>query len=207
VLDILIEHPSTARYLATKLARRFVADEPPAPLVDDLTTTWRESHGDISTVMRRLFQHVLFCTAPQKFKRPLELVISLLRVTNATYNGSPALVERLQTMGQRPFGFSTPDGYPDTANEWSGSLTPRWNFALDAVNGNQAGVTVPVGEWLRFGGNDPINRLGQTMLQRDLTIAETQTISSVLGKNDGFNQNDIRTLLALLLSSPAFQWR
>jgi uncharacterized protein (DUF1800 family) len=207
VLEILIEHPSTARYLATKLARRFVADEPSAPLVDDLTTTWRESHGDIITVMRRLFQHELFWNAPQKFKRPLELVISLLRVTNATYNGSPALVERLQTMGQRPFGFSTPDGYPDTANEWSGSLTPRWNFALDVVNNNQAGVTVPIQEWLRFGGNDPINTLGQAMLQRDLTVAETQAISSVIGKSDGFNQNDTRTMLAMLLSSPAFQWR
>jgi Protein of unknown function (DUF1800) len=113
----------------------------------------------------------------------------------------------LQTMGQRPFGFSTPDGYPDRANEWSGSLTPRWNFALDVVNDTQAGVTIPMQEWLHFGGNDPIKRLGQAILQRDLTIEETQTISSVIGKNDGFNPNDIRTILAMLLSSPAFQWR
>lgn len=207
VLEILIEHPSTAHHLATKLARRFVADEPPAPLVDDLSRVWRESHGNIATVMRSLFQHELFWSAPHKFKRPLELAISVLRVTNAAYNGSPALVERLQAMGQRPFGFSTPDGYPDTADEWSGSLTPRWNFALDVVNGNQAGVTIPIQDWTRFGGNDPISRLGQAILQRDLTLEETQAIHSVIGKNDDFNQNDIRTILAMLLSSPAFQWR
>jgi uncharacterized protein (DUF1800 family) len=207
VLEILLNHPSTARYLSTKLVRRFVADEPPALLVDDLTQTWRESQGNIPTVMRRLLQHDLFWTAPRKFKRPLELVVSLLRVTNATYNGRAGLVEHLQTMGQRPFGFATPDGYPDTADEWNSSLVPRWNFALDAVNGEQNGVSVPIDDWRRFARDDAINRLGQALLLRDLTSQEQQAIVSVIGEKSTYNQNDIRTILAMLLSSPAFQWR
>mgnify|MGYP006273279623 CR=1 FL=1 len=214
VLDILIEHPSTARYIATKLARRFVADDPPASVVNALVEAWHSSArgtqgGDIRAMMRALFDHPDFWDAPRKFKRPLELVVSALRSTHASYNGRASLIDRLQDMGQRPFGRQTPDGYPDVARAWGSNLAPRWNLALDLVQDSDrlSGVGVPLNQWRDWGGDDPIRYVGRALLMRDLTTSEYETIAGVIGKTRNLSPYDMGQTIALLLSTPAFQWR
>lgn len=207
VLDILIEHTDTAHYVTTKLLRRFVADEPSEVMIDDISRVWTSSQGDIPTIMRAIFQHELFWTAPRKFKRPLEYVISVLRSLQATYNGSKQLVERLQTMGHRPFGFNTPDGYPDTADEWVGSLVPRWNFVQDVVTGNQAGVSIGIQHWTRLVQQQGQQALTNAILLRDMTQTEQQALDTVVTNSSSLSQSDVRANLGVLLSSPAFQWR
>lgn len=207
VLDILIEHPDTARYVTTKLLRRFVADEPSEAMIDDITGVWINSQGDIPTIMRAIFQHDSFWTAPPKFKRPLEYVISVLRSLQASYNGSKQLVERLQIMGQRPFGFNTPDGYPDTADGWLGSLVPRWNFVQDVVTGGQAGVSIGIGQWTRLVQEQGQQSLANAILLRDMSQSEQQALNSVITESSNLSQSDVRANLGVLLSSPTFQWR
>ncbi|MEM9950316.1 MAG: DUF1800 domain-containing protein [Chloroflexota bacterium] len=205
VIEILIEHPDTARYISYKLAQRFVADEPSADLVDDLTQEWRDTNGDIQSVMRRLVTHDAFWSAPAKFKVPLEFALSTLRILNTTYNGYAPLIDRLDAMGQRPFGYSTPDGYPDVASEWQGSLTQRWNFVLDTLNDNIDGVSVPIQQWSELvdgvGFDIPEMIWMRPPNQQELTVIRdaVEAISS--------NQERLRHGLALTLSSPAFQWR
>ena len=103
VLEILINHPDTAHYVSGKLCRRFIEDEPSETVINDISRVWTQSQGDIPTIMRAIFSHDAFWNAPPKFKRPLEYVISTLRVLRANYNGAEQLVERLGTMGHRPF--------------------------------------------------------------------------------------------------------
>ena len=207
VLEILINHPDTARYISSKLLRRFVEDEPSETAINEISRVWMQSEGHIPTVLRAIFEHEAFRSAPPKFQRPLEYVISALRVLRATYDGSEALVERLDTMGQRPFGYATPDGYPDTAEEWFGSFVPRWNFAQDVCNGGLAGVSIPIQQWTQLTRQAGINGLAQSILQRPMTSNEEQALSKVITDENTINQSTVRTMLALLLSSPAFQWR
>lgn len=206
VLEILINHPDTARYVTTKLLRRFVEDEPSETAINDISDVWTQSQGDIPTVMRAIFAHDAFWNAPPKFKRPLEYVLSVLRTLRATYSGSEELVDRLSRMGQRPFGFATPDGYPDTVDELGGNFLPRWNFIQAVTHSWQDSVSIPIEQWTEFTQTHGQDALARAILQRDMTATERQALESVTGDNTIYRA-ETRDMLAILLSSPAFQWR
>jgi len=207
VLEILINHLDTAHYVSSKLCRRFIEDEPSETVISDISRVWTQSQGDIPTIMRAIFTHDAFWNAPPKFKRPLEYVISTLRVLRANYNGSEQLVDRLSTMGHRPFGYATPDGYPDTATEWVGSFVPRWNFAQDATHGGQNGISIPIQQWTEFANQYGRDALARAVLQRDINDIERDAINSVVENKMRYGLHDIRQILAILISSPSFQWR
>ncbi|MEL6404753.1 MAG: DUF1800 domain-containing protein [Chloroflexota bacterium] len=207
VLDILTHHPDTARYLARKLLVRFVEDEPSEALVQEIATVWINSQGHIPTVMRAIFAHDAFWQAPPKFKRPLELVLSMMRVLGARYNGGDGLVTRLAEMGQRPFGNPMPDGYPDIAREWLGNFLPRWNFVLDVMQGNQPTLSLPINQWVTVAENDGLDGIARAILLRPPTQAERDAVLQITGENFRPTNTHTRIALAVLLSSPAFQWR
>jgi uncharacterized protein (DUF1800 family) len=220
VLDILLAHPSTARYVSTKLARRFVADEPSAALVDALVAVWNETGGDIKAIVRALLNHPDFAAAPPKLKRPFDLVASLLRATNARYNGDADLMDRLGELGQRPFAWPTPDGYPDTAEEWSGNLLARWNFCLNAFSGDLPGVDINVWDIAEAAGAQDdaqatLRAFGRLLFSRDLSAAEESPLwnyaTGGTGRPPDLTTGEGRIImletLALLAASPAFQWK
>ena len=135
VLEILARHPSTAKFIATKLARRFVSDEPPKSLVDRVAQTYTKSGGDIREMLRTIFLSPEFNSAEAyraKVKRPFELAISAVRTLGAETNGGPQFHQWIARMGQPLYGFQTPNGYSDVAEDWvnTGSLLERMNFAL-----------------------------------------------------------------------------
>lgn len=137
VLDLVAQHPATARHLAYKLAAAFVADLPPESLVDRLSTVFLETQGDLKTMMMAL------ATAPEfwdksvylsRIKSPFRLVVSTLRALEADVQGaSRPLFERLRDMGQPLYAYQAPTGYPDTAESWinSGALMHRMNWGTD----------------------------------------------------------------------------
>ncbi|MEQ8674216.1 MAG: DUF1800 domain-containing protein [Aggregatilineales bacterium] len=207
VLDILTNHPNTARYVSSKLVRRFVADDPPESIVSACVQTWNATQGNIREIVRTILTHPEFDNAPLKLKRPFELVTSLLRVTNASYSGSNGLINRLEQMGHRPFGWATPDGYPDTAIEWTGNMLDRWNLCLEAFTGDLPGVGIDVDD-LRNSvetteSADVIRFFGRLFLKHDLSASdEAELLRFMDGAND-----ELSTTLGLLAASPAFQWR
>ena len=147
VLEILAHHPATAKFVATKLVRHFVADEPPAALVDRAAQTFLKTDGDIREVLKTIFISPEFNSTDAyraKVKRPFELAISAARTVGAETNGGPAFHQWIARMGQPLYGFQTPNGYSDVAEDWvnTGALLERMNFALALVSNRIPGTRV-----------------------------------------------------------------
>jgi uncharacterized protein (DUF1800 family) len=143
VLDLLATHPSTARFIATKLARRFVSDTPPAALVDRAAKRFRDTDGDLREVTRAILTSPEFASPDvyaAKVKSPFEFVASALRATGTDPADAKPLVHQLQQMGMPLYMCQPPTGYKDTADAWvnTGALVNRINFALTLAQNDQA---------------------------------------------------------------------
>jgi uncharacterized protein (DUF1800 family) len=192
VLDIVTRHPATARHVGAKLCRHFIADDPPTNAVETVAEAFTKTGGDIRAVLRTLFATEEFrLQRGNKFKRPFTFIASALRATDARSDSGLDIITYLRRMGHAPFNYPTPDGYPEQAAPWMGTLLWRWNFAL-ALSQNRISGTRVEFEKLRAnaGGN---NGLMAHFLGRQPTPDEVQAYHD---SGDG---------LALILASPAFQ--
>ena len=153
VLDIVARHPSTARFIAEKLARRFVSDDPPASLVDRAAETFRRTDGDIREVVRTIVtSQEFFATAAYraKVKSPFELAVSALRAMNATPDLTPRSAQVVARLGQPLFLHQAPNGWPERGDAWinTGAVLNRINFGLAIAGGALPGAR-PEG-WPRY---------------------------------------------------------
>ncbi len=147
VLDIVSTHPATATFIAAKLARRFVSDTPPAPLVTRAALRFRETGGDLRAVMTVILTSPEFLSPDAyaaKVKTPFEFMISALRATNAEIHDARPLVRSLQTLGMPLYQCQPPTGYKDTADAWinTGALVNRMNTALTLAENRMAAVSL-----------------------------------------------------------------
>lgn len=208
VLDMLAAHPTTAKFIATKLVRRFVSDDPPPALVARTAEVFLKTEGDIKAVLRTILlsQELMAPRMPtRKLKRPFTFIASTLRQLNAHTDGGEPLLRFLSQMGQPLFQWSTPDGFPDYAAAWQGSLLTRWRFALALVYGEIEGTTL---EWGQegidgrgsMGVAEAVTQFGQLLLGQALP----KPVQERLLASHRFNE---QVLLAALIGSPAFQWR
>ena len=137
-LDVLARHPATAKHIAFKLARRFVADDPPPALVSRLAQRFTDTDGDLRAVMQALVDSPEFRDPrPVKFKSPYQYVMSAVRASGiATTNVKP-LMAVLSQLGQPLYGCQTPDGFHDTEADWlnPNAVTQRVNFATALASG------------------------------------------------------------------------
>lgn len=145
VLDMLAAHPATAKFIATKLARRFVSDTPPPALVEKLSTTFAQTGGDLRAVMRAIAQSPEFWSKDvrrAKIKSPFELVVSALRALDADISDARDLARWIEKQGQPLYAYQAPTGYPDRAEFWvnAGALLNRMNFGLSLALGQIRGV-------------------------------------------------------------------
>jgi uncharacterized protein (DUF1800 family) len=191
VLDLLAEHPSTARFIATKLVRRFVSDDPPASLVHRAAARFNSTHGDLRDVMRTILTSSEF-RSPRVYsarvKTPYEFVVSAVRATGADVSDARPLVRALQQLGMPLYQCQPPTGYRDTADAWvnTGALVSRMNFAA-ALAGNQLrGITV----------RDPL--AARRLVEPELSAPTRVTIAHAATPEQA---------LALTLGAPEFQRR
>lgn len=214
-LAILAAHPSTARFLAFKLVRRFVADDPPVGLVSRVADVYESSDGDIREMLRVVFLSEEFSGAPKKMKRPYTYMVSALRALNADvrWRGYRQLWDWLVAMGQPLFNWPPPDGYPDVSEAWAANLLPRWNFAAALAGENLPGVRIPLDDILQAGDVQDIpdaihllyGLLFGSAADRELLAA----YENHAGGGDPFEDDSRQRLkesIALMLASPAFQW-
>jgi uncharacterized protein (DUF1800 family) len=196
VIDLLARHPSTAKFIATKLTRRLVADDPPAAIVGKAETTFRQSDGDIRSVLRAIIDSPEFFS-PQvyrsKVKKPLEYVASAMRATASETQITHQLLRYLARMGEPLFLAQPPTGYPDVGSSWVSPdlLLTRMNFASDLVANRLPGSRVRSDA---LGGADAVARL----IAPDSLSSATR---AALAETEG------REAVALLLAAPEFQRR
>jgi uncharacterized protein (DUF1800 family) len=161
VLDLLAMHPQTAHHIAYQLSQRFVADEPPASLVDRAAKTFLSTKGDIREVVRTILTSPEFFSVDAyraKVKTPLEFVVSAMRASGAVIqNAQPVIGQLRQQLGMPIYGCQPPTGYSMTADAWvnTGALLSRMNFSLQLVNSALPGGA-PQG---RPGGPPPPGRM------------------------------------------------
>ena len=164
VLDIVSTHPSTARFIATKLARRFVSDDPPASLVDRAAAAFLRTNGDVREVVRTIVTSEEFFSSAAyraKVKSPFELVVSALRAMNAALDMTPRSAQVVARLGQPLFLHQAPNGWPERGDAWinTGAILNRINFGLALAGGAIPGARPD--RWPRFADLDRAERPAQ----------------------------------------------
>ena len=192
VLRIVACHQSTAQHISAKLCRHFIADEPPASAVSLVALEFLGSGGDIRATLRVLFSTEEFRQSRgNKFKRPFAFVASALRATGAETDSGPALIDYLLRMGHAPFNYPTPDGYPEPAPPWMGTLLWRWNFAAALSQNRLTGTKIDL-ERLRTNAGGDEGLMAHLLGRQPIDEERRAYKESGLG-------------LALILASPGFQ--
>jgi uncharacterized protein (DUF1800 family) len=235
VIDILVRHEATARFIATKLARRFVSDDPPAALVERAAATFRRTDGDVRAVLATIFTSPEFWAADAyraKIKTPLEVVASAVRAldgrivagpgADATDGGGVALAREVGKLGEPLYEAQPPTGYPDRAEAWvnTGALLGRMNFALGLAHNRFRGARVDVAGFLadadRSQPAQVLDRLlavvlhGEASAQTRAVLAaqlESPEITRTTAYDRVAKDTDVEKLAALVLGSPEFQRR
>ena len=208
LLELLATHPDTARFICGKLCRRFIADRESPQLVAKLAEVFLRTDGDICEVLRNLFRSSEFTEGQDlKFKRPFDYCISALRALDAETDGL-GILPHLERLGQLPFRWPLPDGYPDRTEVWTYGCLARWQFAVDLLSGQIAGTEVPLDDRpssSALGTVEASERLSRIVLGRTLPAAETEALASLSAAQD--SKAATAQQLALLVASPQFQWR
>ena len=147
VLDIVARHPATARFIARKLAVRFVSDDPPPALVERAAATFRRTDGDIRETVRTIVTSPEFFSRAAyraKVKSPFELVASALRAVGARPDTTPRSAQLVAFLGAPIFGHQAPNGWPETGDSWmnAGAILNRINFGLALAGGRLPGASI-----------------------------------------------------------------
>jgi uncharacterized protein (DUF1800 family) len=223
-LKMLAHEPATAHFICTKLATRFVSDEPPAAIVDRMAETFLKSDGDIKSVLKTMFDSPEFWAPAAyraKVKTPFEFVVSSLRATGAQVDSPAALIQQLNKMGQPLYGAQPPTGYSMKAETWvnSSALLNRMNYALALGTGKIPGVQSDsqqvIGADTPQTSDSVLARFESSLLNGDLSRQTHDTISTrmndpaVTGRklDDAPRPVQAGVVAGLILGSPEFQRR
>lgn len=207
VLEILARHPSTAKFIATKLVRHFVADHPPQSLVDRVAATFTKTGGDIREMLKTIFLSSEFNSTEAyrvKIKRPFELVVSAIRTLGADTNGGPGTHQWIARMGEPLYGFQTPNGYSDAAESWvnTGGLLERMNFGLALAGNRVQGTRVDLARFTSGQTSQAkvIDEALKVVLAGEVLPATRETLLKQLDQAD-----PVTKVIGLILGTPEFQ--
>jgi hypothetical protein len=219
VLDIIARHPSTARHIAVKLARRLVSDDPP-PRWSIARQRRFCLDGDIAEVVRTIVTSPEFFSRAAfraKVKTPHELVISVRRALDLPPDTTQTTARLIAQLGQPTFGWQAPDGWPEKGGAWMNSATiyKRIRFAGDAANGNSA--FMPLDRWRDWATlstlplNGQVDGVVSDILGGYADPATREAMLAIRPVGAEANADDgprrLREVLGIAFASPEFQRR
>jgi uncharacterized protein (DUF1800 family) len=224
VIDLLVHHPNTAKFISTKLARRFVSDDPPPALVDRMANTFQKSGGDIREVMRTMIYSPEFWSRDAyraKIKTPYELVVSSVRALGTDVDTPMPLVQWVGRIGQPLYQCQPPTGYSDKAETWvnTGALLNRLNFSLavagNKVRGSRSDVAALLGSDTEADPKQALDRAVQLFLGGEAAPGTVDTLQKQLENpqvlqaklDDPVKHVDLGVVTGLVLGAPEFQRR
>ncbi len=188
IMADLAINPGTAKHLAFKLARHFVADQPPPSLVQRMAKRYLDSGGNLTALYTAMIgSDEAWSPNARKFRTPEDFLIASVRATSVPADGKGLKLSMMQTgMGQPPFGSRSPAGFPDIANAWIGPdpILKRIQAA------NLIAARTPR-------GSDP-NAIASAALGVHLRASTAQAVDRA---------DSPQQATAVLLASPDFQWR
>jgi uncharacterized protein (DUF1800 family) len=228
VLDLIAFHPGTARHIAWKLAQRFIADEPPASIVDSTAAVFSNFKDDPAQI-RKTLEHLLSSEEFKaeehravKFKRPADWLISTMRALNIAYPLHDSFFWDFNNMGHRFFEWRSPDGPPDVTRKWatSNGLLQRWNYIFRVASGWWSGN----GYTLNVSGRMPADRETareivqwwvDNLIQRPVSSATMNGLIDFIaeGRNPDLRlpasqiESKVHYLAAVIVMTPEFQRR
>ncbi len=222
-IELLAKHPSTAKFISTKLARRFVSDNPPAPLVARMAKTFESSDGDIRAVMHTMIYSPEFWSRDAyraKIKTPFELVVSAVRTLGTDVETATPLVQWVGRIGEPLYQCQPPTGYADTAEAWvnTGALLNRLNFSLTLAGNKIRGSRADVASLLGVDATEPkvaLERAVQIFLGGQASPTTLETLQKQLDSpqvlqaklDDPVKKVDLGVVTGLVLGAPEFQRR
>lgn len=207
VLQILSDHPSTARFISRKLCKRFLGYAPSESLVQTVTNVFVNTGGNIGQMLRTILAPQHIAEASPKFKRPFHAFVSAVRATGSQVNSTSSFRTQLRTAGHLTFNWTSPDGYPDSLDFWGGLVLPRWNFGAQMMNSSLSGI-VPATAAFFSGASTPaelIARIDDDMFGGELETADREAILGYL-TIDPASASRRAESLGLAIGSPSFQW-
>ena len=187
VLDILAKSPATAKFVTTKLARRFLGDDPSPAVVAHASQVFLSTDGSISETLKAIVTSKEFsapATYQNKVKTPFEYVASALRATAAETDANSPVLNWIARMGQPVYGRVTPDGYPDRTSEWlsDNDLLARLNFASALVQNQIKGTTVKIDKLLPNGGS-PVDDVIAVILMERATAPTRKELDKIISEH------------------------
>jgi len=224
VIDLLVKNPNTAKFISTKLARRFVSDSPPPSLVQRMAKTFQKTGGDIREVMRAMIYSPEFWSREAyraKVKTPFELVVSSVRALGTDVDTPLPLVRWVGRIGEPLYQCQPPTGYSDKSETWvnTGALLNRLNFSLalagNKVRGSRSDVTALLGSDATGDAKAALDRavavfLGGQVAAGTVDILQKQLDSPQIVQaklDDPVKQVDLGVVTGLVLGAPEFQRR
>ncbi len=206
-VDIIFSHPNCARYVAGKITNHFVSQPSDNLLKAAVSSFEKHPDGDIQATLKTvLLSPEFMADRGTKIKRPFNFIVSLLRSLGADTHAHNDLLEYLQRMGQMPFQYPTPDGYPEDPDFWMGTLLWRWKFALACCSAEIESVSLDFESFfssLGFSENDKAiaSKAFAHFIGRDPDATELSALNSYSADR----RVQRKDLISLVLCSPAFQ--
>jgi uncharacterized protein (DUF1800 family) len=245
VLDRLASHPRVAKFICKKLIRRFVSDTPRQALIDSAAAIFRanwQQPDQIERVLRHILNSGDFINSwGMKSRRPFEATVAAMRALGQDWtpavgdSKSDELLWRFGFTGHVPYNWPAPNGYPDTAQAWSGanSYAMTWkllNWMTETSNGSAplspvlATTRSSAGTWT---ANNLVTFWCNRLLGYQPEAARRQTLVNFMAQNGNpstyviadsdawsnndlkayYNQQRLRSLVSLILMSPEFMSR
>jgi len=224
VIELLARHASAAKFISTKLARRFVSDTPPPSLVERMAQTFQSSDGDIRAVLKTMIYSPEFWSREAyraKIKTPFELVVSTARALGADVDTPMPLVQWTGRIGEPLYQCQPPTGYADKSDAWvnTGALLNRLNYSLalagNKVRGSRSDVGSLLGPEADGDAKAALNRAVQVFLGGQTATTTVETLEKQLDSpqvlqaklDDPVKKVDLGVVAGLVLGAPEFQRR
>jgi uncharacterized protein (DUF1800 family) len=206
VLNMLIAHPSTARFIGTKMLHWLLRPDPTQAQIDAVAATYMRTGGDIPSMIRTILTPTNVMAAPAKHKRPYHFGVSALRALGPSVTSMANVRRQLDVCGMPLFLWETPDGWSDKMEFWAGLVVPRWNFASYLANTNAADIAVDVTALTRLGTADLVaTEIGRMVYAGEMSQRTKDELVAYLTPAPT-SAARIRETLALALSASSFQW-
>jgi uncharacterized protein (DUF1800 family) len=216
VLDLVAKHPATARRLARKLCSRFVSEDPSDEAIEAAARVYLDTDGDLREVLRSVLRRDNFVrespsgtterVAGDKFLRPLYMVVALLRATDPKIERKNGLLGEILNLGEDPFSWPTPDGYPDRRIWWESSLLARWAFVEKYMHNGIDGVSIDASALLAGATTaDVVDRIDEFLTAGRLNDDDRRTLQRHADSFAKLDDAALRRLMTLAACAPSAQ--